>query len=136
MAYFSREQKQKIMPLMRDLLKQYGLKGSLSVRHRSTVVLTVRQGSIDFIEQVNQANRELARMRGEEPHEISGNVDVNVYHVDRVYTGEALEFLRAALRILNEGNHDNSDLMTDYFDVGWYVEINIGRWDKPYALVK
>jgi hypothetical protein len=34
------------------------------------------------------------------------------------------------------GNHDRSDIQSDYFDVGWYVDINIGRWNKPYALVK
>jgi hypothetical protein len=22
--------------------------------------------------------------------------------------------------------------MTDYFDVGWYIDIKIGKWDKPY----
>jgi hypothetical protein len=24
---------------------------------------------------------------------------------------------------MNSGNHDNSDIMSDYFDVGWYVSI-------------
>jgi hypothetical protein len=24
---------------------------------------------------------------------------------------------------MNNGNHDNSDIMSDYFDVGWYVSI-------------
>jgi hypothetical protein len=22
--------------------------------------------------------------------------------------------------------------MTDYFDVGWYIDINVGKWNKPY----
>jgi hypothetical protein len=35
---------------------------------------------------------------------------------------------------MNMGNHDNSDIMTDYFDVGWYVDVNIGLWNKPYIL--
>jgi hypothetical protein len=25
-------------------------------------------------------------------------------------------------------NHDNSDPMTDYFDVSWYIAINVGKW--------
>jgi hypothetical protein len=37
---------------------------------------------------------------------------------------------------MNGGNHDNSDVQTDYFDVGWYVDVNIGSWDKPYTLEK
>jgi hypothetical protein len=36
---------------------------------------------------------------------------------------------------MNDGNHDNSDIQSDYFDVGWYISINVGRWDKPYELV-
>ena len=32
------------------------------------------------------------------------------------------------------GNHNNSDISTDYFDVGWYIDINIGKWDKPYEV--
>jgi hypothetical protein len=35
-----------------------------------------------------------------------------------------------------EGNHDNSDIQSDYFDVGWYVEVNIGKWNKAYDLQK
>ena len=30
-------------------------------------------------------------------------------------------------------NHDNSDIQTDYFDVGWYVDVNAGIWNKPYV---
>jgi len=26
--------------------------------------------------------------------------------------------------------------MTDYFDVGWYNDIRIGDWNKPYQMVK
>lgn len=28
--------------------------------------------------------------------------------------------------------YDNSDIMTDYFDVAYYIFIGIGKWDKPY----
>jgi len=24
--------------------------------------------------------------------------------------------------------------MTDYFDVGWYISVNLGKWDKPYIV--
>ena len=36
---------------------------------------------------------------------------------------------------MNDGNHDRSDPQSDYFDVGWYVDVNIGKWNKPYTLV-
>lgn len=37
------------------------------------------------------------------------------------------------LRIVNDGNHDRSDLQSDYHDVGWYVHFSVGKWDKPYV---
>jgi hypothetical protein len=36
---------------------------------------------------------------------------------------------------MNDGNWDNSDPQTDYFNVGWYSYIKIGRFGKPYKLV-
>lgn len=47
---------------------------------------------------------------------------------------EVYEFLSKVLDIINKGNYDKSDIMTDYFDVGFYVRLSIGRWDKPYEI--
>jgi len=43
--------------------------------------------------------------------------------------------LNELLVAMSTGNHDNSDIMTDYFDVGWYSNINIGQYHKPYVQV-
>jgi hypothetical protein len=114
MAYYNQEQKKAVEPKIKALLAKYGMKGSLSVRHHSSVVLTVKSGPIDF-------------------DVWNGYTQVNVYWIDEHYTGKAREFLREAYAILMQGNHNNSDIQTDYFDVGWYVDINIGRWNKPYV---
>ena len=37
--------------------------------------------------------------------------------------------------IITEGNHDNSDAMTDYFDIGWYTTVEVGAYDKPYQFI-
>lgn len=116
MAYFSQQQKAEIQPQIKALCKQYGLKGSLSIRHNSTIVLTIHSGVLDF----NMGERT--------------NKDVSEYWMEKNYGGEALEFMRKAFSILNTGNYDRSDLMTDYHCVGHYTEIKIGRWDKPYVL--
>jgi hypothetical protein len=36
---------------------------------------------------------------------------------------------------MNDGNFDKSDIQSDYFHVGWYVSVNIGKWNKPYEVV-
>ena len=48
----------------------------------------------------------------------------------------SLETMQSIVRALNAGNHDRSDIMTDYFDVGWYVSVKIGHsCDKPFRYV-
>jgi hypothetical protein len=113
MAYFSKEQKAAIAPKIKALLSEYGMKGSLAVENYSAVVLNLRSGAIDFGREYDQ---------------------VNVYHVDSFYSGRAKEFLMKAVEILNTGNYNNSDVMTDYHDVGHYININVGRWDKAYVV--
>lgn len=75
----------------------------------------------------NQRNRE-----GIEQDKKSGHVQVNPYWFQKHFVGESLEFLTKAFDILNEGNWDKSEIQADYFDVGWYVSVNIGEYDKPY----
>ena len=64
-----------------------------------------------------------------------GYEDVNVYWVKDHYKDEPekMDFLLKVLEIINKGNHDRSDIMSDYFDVGFYVNLTIGQWDKPYV---
>ena len=47
-----------------------------------------------------------------------------------------LAFLNHFLDALNLGNYTNIVIQTDYFDVGWYVDVNIGRWDKPFVVLQ
>ena len=50
MAYMNQEKKAEINKRLAPILKKYGIKGTLSVRNHSTIVLTVKAGKIDFIE--------------------------------------------------------------------------------------
>lgn len=129
MAYYSQERKAKIAPQIKAILKKYSVKGSLSVDNHSTVVLTIRSGKLDFIENFNTTG--LNRPGGSVARNYIG---VNPYHYTSHFSGECLDFLTEVMSVLNEGNHDNSDIQSDYFDVGWYVDINIGKWNKPYIL--
>lgn len=113
MAYFNQEMKKVMAPKIKEVLKKYNMKGSLSVRNHSTILLTLKSGKINFPED---------------------HIRVNNYYIDRNFDGVKKDFLNECYNILTEGNHNNSDYMTDYFDIGWYVDINIGRWDKPYVV--
>ena len=133
MAYMSQERKAKLAPAIKAALKKFGLKGTLSVRNHSTLCLTVKQGSIDFI---GNFNATISTRPGYGGHVADRYIDVNPYHFRDHFTGKAKDAIAALHKAMMDGNHDNSDIQTDYFDVGWYIDINIGTWNKPYALVK
>jgi hypothetical protein len=137
MAYVSQELKQRLAPAIKAICKKYGVKATLAVRHHSTLCLNIKSGSIDFIGNSNEVcgNDHYQVSRGFRAN-TSGYDNVNVYHYKNHYSGVALKFLSDVICLMNKGNHDNSDIQTDYFDVGWYVDVNIGKWDKPYILEK
>ena len=140
MAYVSQERKQSLAPAIKAVLKKYGVKGSLSIRTHSSLVLTIKSGQIDFIENFIETNSKVLHGRKMSQDQIdhirkNQSVDVNPYWYHEHFSGKAKEFLKEVLAAMNKGNHDNSDAMTDYFDVGWYVDVNIGRWNQPYVYV-
>ena len=124
MAYMNQEKKAVIAAKLKPILKKYGVKGSLSVRNHSSIVLNVKSGSIDFF--ADYGDREDARKFG---------IQVNPYWFHEHFTGKSKKFLTEAFDALKSaGYYDNSDAQTDYFDTAYYYDINIGKWNKPYAL--
>ena len=135
MAYMSQENKAKISPAIKAILKKYNVKGSLSVRNHMSLVLTIKSGAIDFIGNSNRVcgNDFYQVARGFTPN-TSGYSSVNPFWFKEHYDGEALDFMTEVLAAMNDGNWDKSDIQSDYFNVGWYVDVNIGNWNKPYIL--
>jgi hypothetical protein len=134
MAYMNQERKAKIAPRIKTILKKYGLKGSLAVRNHSTLVLTIKSGKIDFIQNYNDAIDDRQPYTGRRI--VDKYLDVNPYHYQNYFTGKALACLTEIFNVMNDGNHDRSQPEVDYFDVGWYVDVNVGRWNKPYEVTK
>ena len=137
MAYMSQEKKAKIAPKIKAILAKYKVKGSLAVRNHMTLCLNLKSGSIDFIANSNTVcgNSHYQVASGFKPS-TSGYDQVNPYHFKDHYDGKALAFMQEVFHAMNDGNHDRSDIQSYYFDVGWYVDVNIGKWNKPYLLAK
>ena len=72
MAYVSQELKAKLAPTIKAVLKKYKVKGSISVRNHMSLVVTLKQGAVNF-------GKDYA--------------DVNTYHIDAHYAGRARAFL-------------------------------------------
>lgn len=119
MAYVSQELKARIAPQVKAILKKYKIKGSLAVRNHSTLVLNIKEGALDFYKDYGQPAH--------------GSIQVNPYHYKSHFEGKSKAFLSEVIPAMNEGNWDKSDIQSDYFNVGWYVDVNIGKWNKPYV---
>lgn len=136
MAFVSQELKSKLAPKIKAICKKYKVKASLAVNNHSTLVLNVQSSPIDFIKNFN----ETIDSRGTVYHANSfspaeKSIQVNPYWYQDHFSGKAKAFLSEVLPAMNEGNFDKSDIQSDYFHVGWYVSVNIGKWNKPYEVV-
>jgi hypothetical protein len=125
MAYVSQELKSKLAPQIKAICKKYGVKASLAVRNHSTLALNIKSGKIDFIGDYGDSDD--ARKFG---------IQVNPYHYKNHFGGKAKAFLSEVIPAMNDGNWDKSEIQYDYFNVGWYIDVNIGKWNKPYELTK
>lgn len=115
MAYMSQQKKAELAPGIKSVLKKYNMKGTIGVHNHSTLVVNIKSGVIDF---------------GKD------EIQVNHHWIDEHYQGVAKEFLSELKDAMMIGNHNRSDIQSDYFDVGFYIDINIGQWDKPYVVTK
>ena len=133
MAYVSQEKKAELAPAIKKICKRYGVKGSISVRNNSTLVLTVQSGCIDFIGMFNQIASEKAQNQNEPFHPAKDHISVNTYWQHYQFSGVSLDFLNEVNQAMRGADFfDDSDSQTDYFHCSHYIEINIGRWNKPY----
>jgi hypothetical protein len=133
MAYMNQDRKARLAPAVKSILKRYGVKGTLSTDLRS-ISLNIKSGTLDFIGNYNETvGAQPGGFRLGSPAEKSIQIN-NYWYRDHFSDKVIRKFLEEILRALNDGNHDNSDIQTDYFDVGWYVHVNVGKWNKPYVL--
>ena len=137
MAYMNQERKAQLSPAIKAVCTKYGVKASLAVRHHSTLVINIKQGQLAFINNFNDESVARDPCGVRRINVAKDHIDVNPYWYQEHFTGDCKEFL-TELYAAAKGNiwYDRSDAMTDYFDTAYYIDVNVGSWNKPYALVK
>ena len=117
MAYITKEQ---VKEMRNKIKKQYpakdGWKFSIRNENYSTISVEILKAPIDLLEDQD-----------------SNYIQVNKFYPENYKHGKIFDKIN---KIYNEGNFDHSDAMTDYFHVGWYSSLSVGRWDKPFQLSK
>jgi len=115
-AYMNQEMKAEIRAELKKVLPK-SWKWSLGVKHYSTIVLTISKADVNLLK------------------DDATYADINTFHLGHHFSGEVLAVFEKIVKALNLNNHDNSDVMTDYFDVGHYVNLNIGKYNKPFEII-
>jgi hypothetical protein len=140
MAFMNQTIKAELTPGIKAVLTKYSLKGTIRTS-RYAITVTITEGPLDFIDDTAAVlqgpqnrfhpfkDQIVANLRRD------GYMDVNEYHISSNHTGRCRAALLELRDAMNDGNWDNSDIQTDYFDVGWYSHIHIGKWNKPYKLI-
>ena len=130
MAYMNQEKKAKIVAAVKPVLKKYGVKGTFSVRNHSTIVLNVKSGKVDFINDFATTPEQRADAE-------KFGIQVNPYWFQDHFGGDSYFFLKEVFDgMKSAGWYNNSDAQIDYFDTAYYYDVNIGNWKKPYEVTK
>jgi hypothetical protein len=119
MAYVNQEKKKELAPAIKAVFKKHGVKGTLAVKHYSTLVANIKEGVIPF--DADKSHRQINQYNYEK------------HHKDNPKLVAFLDDLIPAMEGENFFNHD--DPMTDYFHRSHYIDINMGQWNKPYKVI-
>jgi hypothetical protein len=114
------------------VLKPAGFKYSLAVKNHMSISCTILAGPLDFIGNFKAVTGDKFKII---PGREIDNLQVNLYWINDHFSGIHADILAQCAQALKAADYyDRSDAMTDYFDTAYYMDLNIGRWDKPYQL--
>jgi hypothetical protein len=141
MAWVQKETVTKVREGLKALNKEYGMKTSVSGTNSSSLKVRILSGKIDFIQnRIDMLTNDHRYTEAEKAHniqymtEFNSGIQVNHYWLDTAFSGIALEYLEKVKAIMQVDHWDKSDIQSDYFHCAYYMNIDIGKWDKPYEL--
>ena len=132
MAYISQKMKKELAPAIKSVLQKFGVKGSIAINNHSSLVVNIKEGVFDFIGIANEKNKEISERRGTSYYANEGYIQVNTYYPETY--GEASQFFEELVAAM-KGTiwYNNTNAQIDYFDTAYYIDINVGTWNKPYV---
>ena len=135
MAFMNQDKKAVIAAQLKAVMPA-GWKYSLRVSNHSTLILLIASAPVDLLNARPDDAEERAEREGYRINTSDNYREVNHYHLDASFSDDLLPTFEAICAAMNLGNHENYDVRRDYFDVGHYISIYIGSWDKPFKVVQ
>ena len=137
MAYINQDMKKVIAAKLKPVLAEYGLTGTLSINHHSSITLTLKKGPIDFY-------GEMRSFYAHDPRSLSENrfvdydspLTINRYYITETWSLHTSIVLKEILAALKGADwYDKSDSRSDYFNTAYYIYIEVGNDNSLYQLV-
>lgn len=131
MAYMNQEKKKAIAAMIKAEFPNWSVR--LSVHHHSSIRVAIVRADIDLLAIAKKNMEEKAKVNPdryyrefEDGNEVYGNME-DYFGKDTEATARMKKFMDCVNLVGHQyQNHDNSDAMTDYFDVGYYTYVYIG----------
>ena len=132
MAYINQEIKKELTPAIKAVLKKYCMKGTISISNHSCLNVNISSGVLDMIAYWSEVRKKDLMLRN------LPAVDFESFSFStppRKINNKIEKFMNELISAMKgKGWYDKSDSMVDYFDIKHYVNVNVGKWDKPYML--
>lgn len=133
MPYFNQEMKKEVVSRLKKNFE--GWKFSIKVLNHAEISVKVKSAPLDlwsnYVETVGVDN-----LYGDD-----GFAKLNHYYLERAFSGECLEQMKKILDDMNLvgdekfGNYNRSNSQVDHFDIGYYVSLAIGTFDKSFEYI-
>lgn len=120
MAYLTKEKTIEVRNALKSAFPE--IKFSVRNADRSSLEVAIMAAPYDFF-----AGEDAERL------ERNGYQGINHYHFMRDPNILEKAIIDKIVRICNIGNYDNSRIEIDYFDCGYYFNLKVGKWDKPFV---
>ena len=148
MAWVQKDTIDKVRAALKVLNKEYGMKTSVSGTNSSSLKVRIVSGKIDFVQnrldmleadtRYSEADTRYSEAEKENHRlyltKFNSGIQVNHYWLDTSFSGVALEYLEKVKAIMSVDHWDKSDVQSDYFHCAYYMNIDIGKWDKAYVV--
>lgn len=121
MAYIDQTKKAKIVAALKAVMPK-GWKYSLRIQHHSSITMTIQAAPVDLYTLCTYESKS------------ESYIQLNTYYLENAYTdAEIVKVLKAAKAALDTDNFDKSDISADYFNVGHYVYMHVGAFERPFV---
>lgn len=123
MAYVSQEMKKELAPAIKAVLKKYGFKGTIGVRHHTGLVVKIKGGA-EIVEEYVKTVGEETRAEEIKKDAARWGLDVNEYWTER-YGKYATFFEELVAAMKGPKYFCEDDIMTDYFYRSHYTYVTV-----------